>query len=97
MKTAKVNMFLSHKLIEESNMDLEKHHRMIDTQLDYRLGVLIKDECYSHTDINEDGYHFTRHIHTISDVEVMKLKTLLNHGELRPHAAIVIHEILKES
>jgi hypothetical protein len=28
---------------------------------------------------------------------VRKLKTLLNHGELPPHAAIVIHEILKES
>jgi hypothetical protein len=76
-------------------MDFEKHQRMIDTQLDYRLGALIKDECYTHTDIYEEGYYFTRHIHTISELEILKLKALVLDPTIPDRVTMVINEILK--
>jgi hypothetical protein len=97
MKTAKVTKYMAHEAIVNSLFDFNTLQDRIEQKIKIELGLGVRDMGYTRIEAEERGYRFTGILHTISDVEVMKLKTLLNHGELPPHAAIVIHEILKES
>jgi hypothetical protein len=97
MKTAKVTKYMAHEAIEKSKLSFSELHDRIEGSIKIELSLGVRDMGHTRIEAEERGYRFTGILHTISDLEVMKLKTLLNHGELPPHAAIVIHEILKES